>query len=93
MPQQQQKRNEQSSPVGQRSSPTSSLLTRAFVFSFIAKLIVIAGNCPPLRKSELEYYAMLSKTGVHHYNGSMYHLNQDHELGYSMTKFDHDRQH
>ncbi|KAI8150120.1 60S ribosomal protein [Fennellomyces sp. T-0311] len=35
-----------------------------------SKLIIIAGNCPPLRKSELEYYAMLSKTGVHHYNGN-----------------------
>ena len=35
-----------------------------------AKLILIAGNCPPLRKSELEYYAMLSKTGVHHYTGN-----------------------
>lgn len=35
----------------------------------VAKLILIAGNCPPLRKSELEYYAMLSKTGIHHYNG------------------------
>eukprot|EP01117_Protostelium_nocturnum_P010723 TRINITY_DN385_c1_g1_i1.p2 TRINITY_DN385_c1_g1~~TRINITY_DN385_c1_g1_i1.p2 ORF type:complete len:163 (+),score=43.30 TRINITY_DN385_c1_g1_i1:136-624(+) len=35
-----------------------------------AKLIIIANNCPPLRKSELEYYAMLSKTGVHHYSGS-----------------------
>jgi large subunit ribosomal protein L30e len=35
-----------------------------------AKLILIAGNCPPLRKSEIEYYAMLSKTGVHHYNGN-----------------------
>ncbi|KAJ3270298.1 60S ribosomal protein L30 [Borealophlyctis nickersoniae] len=35
-----------------------------------AKLIIIAGNCPPLRKSELEYYAMLSKTGVHHYSGN-----------------------
>jgi hypothetical protein len=23
-----------------------------------------------VRKSELEYYAMLSKTGVHHYSGS-----------------------
>ncbi|KAI8800087.1 60S ribosomal protein [Cladochytrium replicatum] len=34
-----------------------------------AKLIIISGNCPPLRKSELEYYAMLSKTGVHHYAG------------------------
>lgn len=26
-----------------------------------AKLIIIAANTPPLRKSELEYYAMLSK--------------------------------
>eukprot|EP00898_Chlorokybus_atmophyticus_P000349 jgi/Chlat1/1314/Chrsp118S00074 len=35
-----------------------------------AKLVIIASNCPPLRKSELEYYAMLSKTGVHHYTGN-----------------------
>ena len=35
-----------------------------------AKLIVISANTPPLRKSEIEYYAMLSKTGVHHYQGS-----------------------
>lgn len=35
-----------------------------------AKLILIANNCPPLRKSEIEYYAMLSKTGVHHYAGN-----------------------
>jgi large subunit ribosomal protein L30e len=35
-----------------------------------SKLILIAGNCPRLRKSELEYYAMLSKTSVHHYNGN-----------------------
>merc|ERR1711981_918848 len=34
-----------------------------------AKLIMIASNCPPLRKSEIEYYAMLAKTGVHHYSG------------------------
>jgi len=36
-----------------------------------AKLILISNNCPPLRKSEIEYYAMLAKTGVHHYQGSM----------------------
>ncbi|KAJ9545527.1 hypothetical protein OSB04_025234 [Centaurea solstitialis] len=30
------------------------------------KLIIISNNCPPLRKSEIEYYAML--VGVHHYN-------------------------
>jgi len=35
-----------------------------------AKLVLIAGNCPPLRKSELEYYAMLSKTTVHHFTGT-----------------------
>ncbi|KAF7308666.1 60s ribosomal protein L30 [Mycena chlorophos] len=34
------------------------------------KLVLIAGNCPPLRKSELEYYAMLSKTTVHHFSGT-----------------------
>ncbi|KAH7848153.1 hypothetical protein Vadar_034420 [Vaccinium darrowii] len=35
------------------------------------KLIIISNNCPPLRKSEIEYYAILSKVGVHHYNGSL----------------------
>mmetsp|Transcript_4350 Transcript_4350/g.7603 ORF Transcript_4350/g.7603 Transcript_4350/m.7603 type:complete len:110 (-) Transcript_4350:86-415(-) len=35
-----------------------------------AKLVIIANNCPPLRKSEIEYYAMLSKTDVHHYTGA-----------------------
>ncbi|GAQ78827.1 60S ribosomal protein L30 [Klebsormidium nitens] len=35
-----------------------------------AKLVIISNNTPPLRKSEIEYYAMLSKTGVHHYSGN-----------------------
>ncbi|KAJ8293867.1 60S ribosomal protein L30-1 [Rhodotorula toruloides] len=35
-----------------------------------AKLVLISGNTPPLRRSELEYYAMLSKTPVHLYQGS-----------------------
>ncbi|GEQ72529.1 hypothetical protein JCM33374_g6216 [Metschnikowia sp. JCM 33374] len=34
-----------------------------------AKLIIIAGNTPVLRKSELEYYAMLSKTQVYYFQG------------------------
>ncbi|KAJ9543614.1 hypothetical protein OSB04_023321 [Centaurea solstitialis] len=34
--------------------------------NFRSKLIIISNNCPPLRKSEIEYYAML--VGVHHYN-------------------------
>ncbi len=32
--------------------------------------MIISNNCPPLRKSEIEYYAMLAKAGVHHYSGS-----------------------
>jgi large subunit ribosomal protein L30e len=35
-----------------------------------SKLVILAGNTMPLRKSEIEYYAMLSKTGVHHYQGN-----------------------
>ncbi|KAF4163695.1 hypothetical protein CNMCM6936_000482 [Aspergillus lentulus] len=37
-----------------------------------AKLVLIAANAPPLRKSELEYYAMLAKTPVHHFSGNNY---------------------
>merc|ERR1712031_28909 len=35
-----------------------------------SKLVLISSNCPPLRKSEIEYYAMLAKTSVHHYSGN-----------------------
>ena len=35
-----------------------------------AKLILISANTPPLRKSELEYYSMMSKTSVHHFSGN-----------------------
>ena len=34
-----------------------------------AKLVLIANNCPTVRH-EIEYYAMLSKTAVHHYAGA-----------------------
>ena len=34
-----------------------------------AKMVLISSNCPPLRKSEVEYLAMLAKTQVHHYTG------------------------
>ncbi|KAI1178670.1 50S ribosomal protein L30e-like protein [Nemania sp. FL0916] len=45
-----------------------------------AKLVLIAANTPPLRKSELEYYSMLSKTPVHHFTGTNI------ELGTSLGK-------
>ncbi|KIM56526.1 hypothetical protein SCLCIDRAFT_132504 [Scleroderma citrinum Foug A] len=35
-----------------------------------AKLVLIAGNCSPLRKSEPKYHAMLFKTSIHHFNGT-----------------------
>lgn len=35
-----------------------------------AKMIIISSNCPPLRKSEIEYYALLAKCNVHHYTGT-----------------------
>uniref|UniRef100_A0A8C7A5T4 Large ribosomal subunit protein eL30 n=1 Tax=Neovison vison TaxID=452646 RepID=A0A8C7A5T4_NEOVI len=33
-----------------------------------AKLVILANNCPAPRKSEIENYPMLAKTGVHHYS-------------------------
>ncbi|VVD00088.1 unnamed protein product [Leptidea sinapis] len=34
------------------------------------KLVINARNAPPLRKSEVDYYVLLAKTGVHHYSGN-----------------------
>ena len=46
-----------------------------------AKLILIANNCPSLKQTELEYFALLSKTPVHHYEGNNI------ELGTACGKF------
>merc|ERR1712134_119742 len=46
-----------------------------------AKLLLISSNCPALRKSELEYYAMLAKCGVHHFQGT------NNELGTACGKY------
>eukprot|EP01132_Coremiostelium_polycephalum_P009161 gene9161-11227_t len=35
-----------------------------------AKLVLISNNCPALRRSEIEYYAYLSKTKFHLFNGN-----------------------
>uniref|UniRef100_A0A2K6TSV7 Large ribosomal subunit protein eL30 n=1 Tax=Saimiri boliviensis boliviensis TaxID=39432 RepID=A0A2K6TSV7_SAIBB len=35
-----------------------------------AKLVILTNNFPALRKSKIEYYAMLTKAGVHHYSGN-----------------------
>lgn len=42
------------------------------IFLCLGKLIILANNCPPLRKSEIEYYAMLGKVSVHHFHGSKF---------------------
>lgn len=46
-----------------------------------AKLVLIASNTQPLRKSEVEYYSMLAKTGVHHFAGN------NNDLGTACGKF------
>ncbi len=53
-----------------RLLPLADMLLCVCDVSPTAKLIIVSNNCPPVRKSEIEYYAMLSKTGVHHYTGS-----------------------
>jgi large subunit ribosomal protein L30e len=35
-----------------------------------AKLILISNNCPAIRRTELEYYAVLAKADVHHFDGN-----------------------
>ena len=35
-----------------------------------AKLVIISNNAPAVAKSQLEYYAMLAKSSVLHYNGN-----------------------
>lgn len=46
-----------------------------------AKMVIIANNTPVLRKSEVEYYALLAKCAVHHYSGN------NTELGTACGKF------
>ena len=45
-----------------------------------AKLIFIANNCPPVRKSLLQYYAMLGKIQIYLFSGS------NGDLGNSINK-------
>ncbi|KAL9271014.1 Large ribosomal subunit protein eL30-like protein [Drosera capensis] len=52
------------------SSGTDCLYVNCICTASSAKLVIISNNCPPLRKSEIEYYAMLAKIGVHHYSGN-----------------------
>jgi large subunit ribosomal protein L30e len=46
-----------------------------------AQMVIISSNTPPLRKSEIEYYAMLAKCGVLHYTGN------NSELGTACGKY------
>jgi len=46
-----------------------------------AKMVIISSNTPALRKSEIEYYAMLAKCAVHHYAGN------NSELGTACGKY------
>ena len=46
-----------------------------------AKMVIISSNTPALRKSEVEYYAMLAKCAVDHYSGN------NNDLGTACGKF------
>merc|ERR1719453_2108623 len=46
-----------------------------------AKLVIISDNIPYLRRTEIEYYAMLGRVGIHHYEGS------NNDLGTACGKF------
>lgn len=48
-----------------------------------SKLILIANNCPAIRRTELEYYAMLSKSQVHHFDGNNIELGKPHWIASS----------
>ena len=39
--------------------------------------VILTKTCSALRKSEIEYYAMLAKTGVHLYHGNNIELGTD----------------
>lgn len=60
------------------------------------KLVVLANNCPPLVRSQIEYYCLLAKCSVHHFQGSKFLLakfrrspnfcDRQHGTGYSMRE-------
>jgi ribosomal protein L30E len=58
------------SPTIARPGPSHPVANNSVHQSGKAKLVIIAANTPPLRKSELEYYAMLAKAPVHHFSGN-----------------------
>ena len=51
------------SPLGYRNTIKS-------LRSGQAKLILISNNCPAIRRTELEYYAVLAKADAHHFDGN-----------------------
>ena len=42
-----------------------------------AKLVFISNNCPSIRKSQIEYYAMLAKVKIYLYSGNNVALGMD----------------
>jgi len=60
---------------------SSHSLAFIFLFIVIQQMVIISTNTPALRKSEIEYYAMLSKCAVHHYIGN------NSELGTACGKY------
>lgn len=49
------------------------------------KLVILASNCPALRKFEIEHYAMLAKPGVHLYSGNDIELENTTECAHYLS--------
>uniref|UniRef100_C9W1F4 Large ribosomal subunit protein eL30 n=1 Tax=Rhipicephalus sanguineus TaxID=34632 RepID=C9W1F4_RHISA len=43
--------------------------TKSAIRNGKALLVIISNNCPPIRRSELEHYAMLAKCNIHFFAG------------------------
>ena len=51
-------------------TPSSLSLSALSFFPLTGKLVIVSSNIPPIRRAEIDYYAMLAKTAVHHYAGT-----------------------
>ena len=45
-----------------------------------AKMIIISNNCPAVRKTELEYYAILSSSKVQYFDGNNVELGKKNKV-------------
>jgi|EP00949_MAST-11_sp_MAST-11-sp1_P003480 large subunit ribosomal protein L30e len=52
-----------------------------------ARLVIMANNCPTLRQSEIEYYAMLAKVSKKHNTPTLIYAGDNNALGTACGKY------